>query len=148
MNMLRSKIVIAIVIVQYCFAFHLPKQRAGLHLFGQPQRRGHDVNKWIKPIISLKASSDIEDFGENELLYTVIAKGGLGEYDFERKLGRQRKTAVVGAPGELFDEEEYQVSKMNITQVMTELQAIQSQGPKKVRFMTIESNILFLVALT
>lgn len=61
----------------------------------------------------------------------ITAKSDVGDYDFDKKLGLQRKTAVVGAPQTVVDDYDSEISKMNITQVMTELQAIQSQGPKK-----------------
>lgn len=54
------------------------------------------------------------------------AKGGdVGGSSKEEKLGLERETAVVGDP------QIAQMETMNITKVLTELQAIQSQGPKK-----------------
>jgi hypothetical protein len=50
--------------------------------------------------------------------------GGFG-FSKEEKLGLQRETAVVGDP------QMAQMETMNITKVLTEFQAIQSQGPKK-----------------
>lgn len=50
-------------------------------------------------------------------------EGGIGEY--RRNLGLEREVPNVGDP------QVAQLEPMNITQVMTELQAIQSQGPKK-----------------
>lgn len=51
--------------------------------------------------------------------------GGLGEFNPEEKLGLERDAAIVGDP--LTAQEE----PMNITKVLTELQAMQSQGPQK-----------------
>ena len=69
--------------------------------------------------------------GDSEDL-PMIARDDIGEVNYGKKLGLKRQIAVVGAPQTLVeDEDEIQISKMNITQVMTELQAIQSQGPKK-----------------
>lgn len=51
--------------------------------------------------------------------------GGLGEFNPDEKLGLERETAVVGDPQTKVAE------PVNITDVLTELQAIQSQGPKK-----------------
>lgn len=57
---------------------------------------------------------------------SVTAKGGdVGEFSKEDQLGLVRETAVVGDP------QVAQLETMNITKVLTELQAIQSQGPKK-----------------
>jgi len=54
------------------------------------------------------------------------AKGNdVGGYSKEEKLGLERETAVVGDP------QVAQMETMNITKVLTEFQAIQSQGPKK-----------------
>ena len=50
----------------------------------------------------------------------------VGGYDREKKLGLERETVNVGDPQTVELEQ-----PMNITDVMTELQAIQSQGPKK-----------------
>lgn len=50
---------------------------------------------------------------------------GVGGYSPEEKLGLQREAAIVGDPRVA------QLESMNITMVLTELQAIQSQGPKK-----------------
>ncbi|KAL7515855.1 hypothetical protein ACHAWX_000928 [Stephanocyclus meneghinianus] len=61
----------------------------------------------------------------------LIARDNVGGYDPVRdKLGLQRQTANVGAP-QTIEVDPETTSTMNITQVMTELQAIQSQGPKK-----------------
>lgn len=50
---------------------------------------------------------------------------GIGGYNPAEKLGLERETAIVGDP------QVAQLDTMNITMVLTELQAIQSQGPKK-----------------
>jgi len=51
--------------------------------------------------------------------------GGVGEFKPDEKLGLERETVNVGDP------QTAQMEPMNITKVLTELQAIQSQGPKK-----------------
>ncbi len=58
-------------------------------------------------------------------LRVVTGEGGVGEYNPGRNLGLQREAPNVGDP------QVAQLEPMNITKVMTELQAIQSQGPKK-----------------
>ena len=63
--------------------------------------------------------------GESVPASTEMMAVGVGEYDREEKLGLERETANVGDPQALIDK------PMNITSVLTELQAIQSQGPKK-----------------
>eukprot|EP00574_Skeletonema_japonicum_P004567 CAMPEP_0201721050 /NCGR_PEP_ID=MMETSP0593-20130828/5840_1 /ASSEMBLY_ACC=CAM_ASM_000672 /TAXON_ID=267983 /ORGANISM="Skeletonema japonicum, Strain CCMP2506" /LENGTH=200 /DNA_ID=CAMNT_0048211795 /DNA_START=365 /DNA_END=967 /DNA_ORIENTATION=+ len=57
----------------------------------------------------------------------INAKGNseVGGSSKEEKLGLERETVVVGDP------QVAQMETMNITKVLTELQAIQSQGPKK-----------------
>ena len=62
---------------------------------------------------------------ELELSVTTGSGGGVGEYNREEKLGLERDTANVGDP------QTEVLEPMNITKVLTELQAIQSQGPKK-----------------
>mmetsp|Transcript_52396 Transcript_52396/g.111326 ORF Transcript_52396/g.111326 Transcript_52396/m.111326 type:complete len:299 (-) Transcript_52396:279-1175(-) len=63
---------------------------------------------------------------ESDLMVTVAGGGGgVGGFDPEEKLGLERETANVGDP------QTAQLEPMNITKVLTELQAIQSQGPKK-----------------
>lgn len=73
------------------------------------------------------------DTGDNEESKTqpIIGRSDVGNYDFERKLGLQRQKANVGAPQTVVYDEDSEIAMMNITQVMTELQSIQSQGPKK-----------------
>lgn len=56
-------------------------------------------------------------------LMKVSTTDNVGEY--RRDLGLEREAPNVGDP------QVAQLEPMNITQVMTELQAIQSQGPKK-----------------
>lgn len=60
-----------------------------------------------------------------EPLVTSAVGGGVGEFNPDEKLGLERETANVGDP------QTAQLEPMNITKVLTELQAIQSQGPKK-----------------
>lgn len=62
---------------------------------------------------------------ELELVDASTMGGGVGEYNPEEKLGLEREAANVGNP------QTAQLAPMNITKVLTELQAIQSQGPKK-----------------
>ena len=60
-----------------------------------------------------------------EIRDIISASGGVGDYNKEEKLGLERETAVVGDP------QTQTMEPVNITDVLTELQAIQSQGPKK-----------------
>eukprot|EP00571_Detonula_confervacea_P002732 CAMPEP_0172326510 /NCGR_PEP_ID=MMETSP1058-20130122/56760_1 /TAXON_ID=83371 /ORGANISM="Detonula confervacea, Strain CCMP 353" /LENGTH=258 /DNA_ID=CAMNT_0013043309 /DNA_START=165 /DNA_END=941 /DNA_ORIENTATION=+ len=62
----------------------------------------------------------------DELEELTVTTAGVGEYDREGKLGLEREKANVGDPQTAQLEQ-----PMNITKVLTELQAIQSQGPKK-----------------
>jgi len=55
--------------------------------------------------------------------FMKVSTDNVGEY--RRDLGLEREAPNVGDP------QVAQMEPMNITQVMTELQAIQSQGPKK-----------------
>jgi len=68
-------------------------------------------------------NNDME--GQSLSASTEMMAVGVGEYDREEKLGLERETANVGDPQAVIDK------PMNITSVLTELQAIQSQGPKK-----------------
>mmetsp|Transcript_5330 Transcript_5330/g.7460 ORF Transcript_5330/g.7460 Transcript_5330/m.7460 type:complete len:289 (+) Transcript_5330:161-1027(+) len=75
-------------------------------------------------------NSDISEDLTTETIDTtnmsLNAKGNdVGGSSKEEKLGLERETAVVGDP------QVAQMETMNITKVLTELQAIQSQGPKK-----------------
>eukprot|EP00956_Cyclotella_meneghiniana_P023314 scaffold45236_cov59-Cyclotella_meneghiniana.AAC.6 len=122
--MVRSKTSVVLLILQCCWAFHSPKQWAGKINRGF----GHAMNKQSK-LASFQVPPDT--VGDSEDLPTS-ARDDIGEVNYGKKLGLKRQIAVVGAPQTLLeDEDEIQISKMNITQVMTELQAIQSQGPKK-----------------
>ena len=62
---------------------------------------------------------------DGELVDTSTTMSGVGDYSKESQLGLERETANVGDP------QTAQLTPMNITKVLTELQAIQSQGPKK-----------------
>lgn len=123
-----------LLIIQCCLAFHSPKQQAERQL-----HRGtrHEIYKQFGHVSLKAAPADMGDLDDNELSDTAPINArrrgrGVEDYDFERRLGLKRETAVVGAPQTaVIDAEEEEISKMNITQVMTELQAIQSQGPKK-----------------
>lgn len=67
-------------------------------------------------------------FGEkSKEMEPILAanNGGVGGYNPAEKLGLEREAAIVGDP------QVAQLESMNITMVLTELQAIQSQGPKK-----------------
>ena len=59
-------------------------------------------------------------------LRVATGGGGVGGFKPGEKLGLERETANVGDPQTAQLEQ-----PMNITKVLTELQAIQSQGPKK-----------------
>eukprot|EP00580_Thalassiosira_gravida_P007865 CAMPEP_0201633768 /NCGR_PEP_ID=MMETSP0493-20130528/6965_1 /ASSEMBLY_ACC=CAM_ASM_000838 /TAXON_ID=420259 /ORGANISM="Thalassiosira gravida, Strain GMp14c1" /LENGTH=253 /DNA_ID=CAMNT_0048105521 /DNA_START=180 /DNA_END=941 /DNA_ORIENTATION=- len=61
----------------------------------------------------------------DDLDLVTATGGGVGEFKPDEKLGLERETANVGDP------QTAQMEPMNITKVLTELQAIQSQGPKK-----------------
>jgi len=117
---------VSVLIIQCCLAFHLPKQHAG-YILGEV---GNGSIKRFKSVSLRASSADMKEPMDSDRPETnpVVARNDVGEYDFERKLGLQRQTAVVGAPQAILEED---ASLMNITQVMTELQAIQSQGPKK-----------------
>jgi hypothetical protein len=149
--MIRS-VYIWIALLQYCFAFS-PSP------FTTVGRRSHSANtKCVNSVVKTDpAHSNKSVFGrrdqctntifyafngdtnnENEYLdeetidttttgsQSINAKGGdVGEFSKEDQLGLERETAVVGDP------QVAQLETMNITKVLTELQAIQSQGPKK-----------------
>lgn len=76
---------------------------------------------------------DISSKGENNTnnldglgLIVTSGAGGLGEFKPEEKLGLEREAAMVGDP------QTAQLDQpINITKVLTELQAMQSQGPQK-----------------
>ena len=127
---------IVLLLTQCGLAFHLPEQLAGFN----PARPHCQVissgrsqlNKSLpsKTRAYLSSEENSVDDTHPEIIQ-ITAKSDVGDYDFDKKLGLQRKTAVVGAPQTVVDDYDSEISKMNITQVMTELQAIQSQGPKK-----------------
>jgi hypothetical protein len=128
--MLCSQNFIVLLVIQCCLAFHVPQQRAGLCPSKLYWGLMHGTSNHFrsKSLQALPA-----DTGDDEVSKTqpITAGKGVGDYDFERKLGLQRQKANVGAPQTLVYDEDSEIAKMNITQVMTELQAIQSQGPKK-----------------
>ena len=62
-------------------------------------------------------------FFDESSSFMKVSTDNVGEY--RRDLGLEREAPNVGDP------QVAQLEPMNITQVMTELQAIQSQGPKK-----------------
>ena len=62
-------------------------------------------------------------FFDESSSFMKVSTDNVGEY--RRDLGLEREAPNVGDP------QVAQMEPMNITQVMTELQAIQSQGPKK-----------------
>lgn len=65
---------------------------------------------------------------EVELRSATSMEVDVGEYNPEEKLGLERDAANVGDP------QTAQMEPLNITKVLTELQAIQSQGPKKCKY--------------
>ena len=65
---------------------------------------------------------------DEELRPATSMEVGVGEYNPEEKLGLEREAANVGDP------QTAQMEPLNITKVLTELQAIQSQGPKKCQY--------------
>ena len=71
------------------------------------------------------SSYDLDPSDGTEIRDIIQASGGVGDYNKEEKLGLERETAVVGDP------QTQTMEPVNITDVLTELQAIQSQGPKK-----------------
>mmetsp|Transcript_14353 Transcript_14353/g.20365 ORF Transcript_14353/g.20365 Transcript_14353/m.20365 type:complete len:287 (-) Transcript_14353:191-1051(-) len=136
-------------LLQYCFAFgpsSTPSRRSCRHngevasafsavavpsalmhsslVIGRKQHRGTILNA------SNNDSDRSEDLQTDNIDTTnmeiINAKGNeVGGSSKEEKLGLERETAVVGDP------QVAQMETMNITKVLTELQAIQSQGPKK-----------------
>mmetsp|Transcript_36699 Transcript_36699/g.77016 ORF Transcript_36699/g.77016 Transcript_36699/m.77016 type:complete len:294 (+) Transcript_36699:219-1100(+) len=64
-------------------------------------------------------------YNTDDLDLVTATGGGVGEFKPDEKLNLERETANVGDP------QTAQMEPMNITKVLTELQAIQSQGPKK-----------------
>ena len=92
--------------------------------FGRKQRRGTILNASNEERNEL--SKDLQTENIDTTSMELNAKGDdVGGSSKEEKLGLERETAVVGDP------QVAQMETMNITKVLTELQAIQSQGPKK-----------------
>lgn len=149
--MIRS-VYIWIALFQYCFAFG-PSQFTTVGRSSYRENR-KCVNSVVKPDpVYSKSVFGRRDQCPNTIFYafnedtnnenkylqeetidttttaaaqSINAKGGdVGEFSKEDQLGLERETAVVGDP------QVAQLETMNITKVLTELQAIQSQGPKK-----------------
>lgn len=132
-----------IAIAQCCLAFVPPPTQSSLtaqHVdVNEPNvKSAYDIfdNNVLSKTIILHASSiNNNNMNESDEIYnnndrveeslTAMAVG-VGEYDREEKLGLERETANVGDPQQAVLDK-----PMNITSVLTELQAIQSQGPKK-----------------
>lgn len=75
--------------------------------------------------VSSEEENNNNNLEESELILTS-GVGGLGDFKPEEKLGLERDPAMVGDP------QTAQLDQpMNITKVLTELQAMQSQGPQK-----------------
>lgn len=134
--MLNVRSLIVLLLTQCGLAFHLPKQLAGFNPSPPHYRVSYGKNQQYKKLVPSKATIYMNSTGgsgddTHPETTPATAKSDVGEFDFDKKLGLQRKTAVVGAPQTVVEDYDSEISKMNITQVMTELQAIQSQGPKK-----------------
>ncbi len=145
--MIRSLVWIALL--QYCFAFgpsSTLSRRSCRHdgdatsafstaavpstlmhsssVIGRKQHRGTILNASNNKDNDI--STDLQTDNIDTTNMELNAKGdGVGGSSKEEKLGLERETAVVGDP------QVAQMETMNITKVLTELQAIQSQGPKK-----------------
>ena len=153
--MILSSYFIILGTIQCCFAFNIPNHWAGMSLAKPQHGKGGGVKAnafrrmyqqlHLSRAISLHAtpfderyscaekgnSGDRLSYSEPTEPLPFIARDNVGGYDPVRdKLGLQRQTANVGAP-QTIEVDPESTSTMNITQVMTELQAIQSQGPKK-----------------
>jgi len=151
---MMPRIFLTVATIQCCLAFAPPRQAASLTFHNSaafPIRRptkndvlggGTRDNNSNPPMVSrvrsrgatLSASYDSASNADNDddarisdefILRVATGEGGVGEYNPGRNLGLQREAPNVGDP------QVAQLEPMNITQVMTELQAIQSQGPKK-----------------
>lgn len=72
-----------------------------------------------------KENNMFKDNSHDRVPTMAASNGGVGGYNPTEKLGLEREAAIVGDP------QVAQLESMNITMVLTELQAIQSQGPKK-----------------
>ncbi|KAL3791108.1 hypothetical protein HJC23_012093 [Cyclotella cryptica] len=141
--------------IQCCFAFNLPNQWAGVSLANPHHGAGSSANAnalrrlhqhlhfsraislHVTPFDERYSSAEEGNTGDRRSYLDptetlpFTARDNVGGYDPMRdKLGLQRQTANVGAP-QTIEVDPESTSTMNITQVMTELQAIQSQGPKK-----------------
>ena len=154
-TMIRS-ICIALATIQYCLAFSPHQLAPSQSQLGHPDHlllapTGDYVVRSSSSVLSRMRSrkttlnvfsadtnsnnNEIEgqypDYNSdpnNEMMDSVdttMAGGGVGDYSKEDELGLERETANVGDP------QIAQLTPMNITKVLTELQAIQSQGPKK-----------------
>ncbi len=146
LKMMRSLFWIALL--QYCFAFgpsSTPSRRLCRHgdvasafsaeavpsnlmhsssVIGRKQHRGTILNASNNKDSDIHADLQTENIDTTNM--ELNAKGNeVGGSSKEEKLGLERETAVVGDP------QVAQMETMNITKVLTELQAIQSQGPKK-----------------
>ncbi|KAL7493966.1 hypothetical protein ACHAWT_002752 [Skeletonema menzelii] len=94
-------------------------------VFERRQRRGTILNASNEDYRN-ELSKDLPTENIDTTSMELNAKGNdVGGSSKEEKLGLERETAVVGDP------QVAQMETMNITKVLTELQAIQSQGPKK-----------------
>jgi len=140
--MIRS--VFWIALLQYCFAFgpSITPSRSSCRHYGDFTKTFSAVTMPSTLVhcssvlgrkqcrrTSLNTSNISEDLTTETIDTTNMslnAKGNdVGGSSKEEKLGLERETAVVGDP------QVAQMETMNITKVLTELQAIQSQGPKK-----------------
>lgn len=145
--MIRS--VFWIALLRYCFAFGpsltssgsshrhnedfatctfsgvtVPSLTQSSSVFGRRQRNKIILNASNEERNELAKDLQTENIDTTSM--EVNAKGNdVGGSSKEEKLGLERETAVVGDP------QVAQMETMNITKVLTELQAIQSQGPKK-----------------
>lgn len=158
--MIRSFYLIGIVTLQCCLAFNMPQQPILLTSLSGRLGNGVSVGRSMEETspstfdtrryppctdhsrlqiftrtTALQAISDenkSEESSANSCNNKVnrdplTSKDRVGGYDPMRdKLPLERETANVGAPQQTME-----VQSMNITKVLTELQAIQSQGPKK-----------------
>lgn len=129
--MLRS-IFLLVAIAQCCRSFAPPHQPHLADGVAPPLGRGahHDIgatgtSSVLSRMRSRKALYAHLDFDDSSDDSKPTVMAGVGEYNPEEKLGLEREAANVGDP------QVAQMEPMNITKVLTELQAIQSQGPKK-----------------
>ena len=136
--MIRLSCLLALLAVQCCTSFNLPHNLPRVNPIQNQFQRGSrntlnapkNNQQCFRRAVSFHATSD----DEIPEIIPITSRDDVGGYDpIKEKLGLKRQTAVVGAPQVSYEEdlEDIEISKMNITQVMTELQAIQSQGPRK-----------------